>query len=65
MTDMEERFMQHIEKLETKISDMSTSLDVTKSGVIILLIDYINSKAKGLVLRNTSKSIWIMSDNAA
>ena len=28
---MEEHFMQHIERLETKISDMSTSLDVAKS----------------------------------
>ena len=31
MTDMEEHFMQHIERLEAKISDMSTSLDVAKS----------------------------------
>ena len=31
MTDMEEHFMQHIERLEAKILDMSTSLDLAKS----------------------------------
>ena len=31
MTEMEEQFMQCIERLEAKISDMSTSLDVAKS----------------------------------
>ena len=31
MTDMEKHFMQHIERLEAKISDISASLDVVKS----------------------------------
>ena len=31
ITDMEEHFMQHIERLEAKISDISASLDVAKS----------------------------------